>query len=101
MTNRFGDAPAAAARALIAANRSLTLGTADAAGAPWTSPVWFAAAGDLSHVLWVSDPQARHSRNIAARPEVSLVIFDSTAPPGAAQLRVGGRRAGGRRGRRR
>jgi nitroimidazol reductase NimA-like FMN-containing flavoprotein (pyridoxamine 5'-phosphate oxidase superfamily) len=85
MTNRFGDDPAATAQALIAANRYLTLGTADASGAPWTSPVWFAATDDLSDVLWVSDPQARHSRNVAARAQVSLVIFDSTAPPGAAQ----------------
>src|SRR5919112_767492 len=85
MTNRFGDDPAAAARALIAGNRYLTLGTADASGTPWASPVWFAATRDLAHVLWVSDPQARHSRNVAARPEISLVIFESTAPPGAAQ----------------
>jgi len=25
----------------------------------------------------VSDPEARHSRNIAARPQVAIVIFDS------------------------
>jgi hypothetical protein len=25
----------------------------------------------------MSDPEARHSRNIAARPQVTIVIFDS------------------------
>jgi hypothetical protein len=32
----------------------------------------------------VSRPEARHSRNIAARPEVAIVIFDSTVPVGGA-----------------
>jgi hypothetical protein len=79
------DDPAAVARELIGANRYMTLATADAAGVPWASPVWFAAADDLSELLWVSEPDARHSRNLAARPEVSLVVFDSQAPVGAAQ----------------
>src|SRR5215210_390033 len=85
MTRPFGDDPAGAARAVVATNRYMTLGTADAEGTPWVSPVWFAAADDLSELLWVSEPQARHSRNIAARPEVSLVVFDSQAPVGGAQ----------------
>lgn len=85
MRQRFSDDPDAAARALVAANRYATLATADADGVPWASPVWFAPADDLSHVLWVSAPEARHSRNLAARPEIGVVIFDSTAPPAAAQ----------------
>jgi hypothetical protein len=35
--------------------------------------------------LWVSRPDARHSRNLAGRPELGIVIFDSTAGVGAAQ----------------
>jgi Pyridoxamine 5'-phosphate oxidase len=62
----------------------MTLATADADGRPWASPVWFAPAGDATF-LWVSDPEARHSRNIAVRPEVAIVIFDSTVPVGAAE----------------
>jgi hypothetical protein len=31
---------------------------------------------------WVSSPGATHSRNVAARPEVAIVIFDSRAPVG-------------------
>ena len=30
--------------------------------------------------FWVSRPGARHSQNIAVRPEVGIVIFDSTVP---------------------
>jgi hypothetical protein len=33
----------------------------------------------------VSSPEARHSRNVAARPEVAIAIFDSTVPVGGAQ----------------
>jgi hypothetical protein len=32
--------------------------------------------------LWISKPGARHSLNIAQRPQVGIVIFDSTQPPG-------------------
>jgi hypothetical protein len=33
----------------------------------------------------VSRPEARHSQNIARRPEVAIVIFDSTVPIGGAE----------------
>ena len=74
------DDLAAHARAIIDANLYLTLGTADPDGRPWTSPVYFAPAGDREFV-WLSDPDARHSRHLAERPQVSLVIFDSTVAP--------------------
>ena len=74
---------AAGARAVIAANRYMTLGTADDSGHPWVTPVWFAPA-DHREFFWVSSPAARHSRNIAIRPEVSIVIFDSQVPVGSA-----------------
>lgn len=35
------------ARAIVDSQRHLALGTADAAGAPWMSPVWLAAPGEL------------------------------------------------------
>jgi nitroimidazol reductase NimA-like FMN-containing flavoprotein (pyridoxamine 5'-phosphate oxidase superfamily) len=68
------------ARAVIDANLYLTLGTADAQGRPWTTPVYFAPApgGDF---YWVSTTDAQHSRHIAERPQVSMVIFDSTVRP--------------------
>jgi hypothetical protein len=67
------------ARALIEANLYLTLGTADAEGRPWVSPVYFATA-DHTEFYWVSAHDAVHSRNIAQRPQVSMVIFDSQVP---------------------
>jgi nitroimidazol reductase NimA-like FMN-containing flavoprotein (pyridoxamine 5'-phosphate oxidase superfamily) len=72
---------AEAARALVDASSYLTLATADADGRPWASPVWFAHDGYATFV-WMSQPGARHSRNVAARPEVALVFFDSTVAPG-------------------
>jgi hypothetical protein len=61
----------------------MTLATADAYGVPWASPVWFATE-DGQSFYWVSDPNARHSLNIAQRPEIAIVIFDSTVKPGDA-----------------
>ena len=77
------DDNAATVRAIIDANRYMTLSTADASGLPWVSPVWFATV-DHRRFFWVSDPDARHSRNLAARPELAIVIFDSTVVPGDA-----------------
>ena len=71
---------AAHARAIIDANLYLTLGTTDPDGYPWTSPVYFAPAGDREF-CWMSATDARHSRHVAARPQVSMVIFDSTVLP--------------------
>jgi hypothetical protein len=73
--------PAARAREIINSNQYLTLATADAEGRPWASPVWFAHDG-YPHFLWVSRPDARHSRNLASRPEVAIVVFDSTVAIG-------------------
>jgi nitroimidazol reductase NimA-like FMN-containing flavoprotein (pyridoxamine 5'-phosphate oxidase superfamily) len=71
--------PVALGRAIIDANLYLVLGTADAEGRPWVSPVYFAHAG-FDQFFWVSKPEAQHSRNLAQRPEISVVIFDSQVP---------------------
>ena len=76
--------PESIARELIDSNSFMTLGTADAAGLPWVSPVWFATA-DYREFLWVSDPTRRHSRNLAERPQLSIVIFNSQVPVNAGQ----------------
>jgi hypothetical protein len=77
--------PAAqAVRDIIEASRYLVLATADAAGRPWSSPVYFAHIG-LAEFFWVSSPDVTHSRNIAVRPEVGIVVFDSQVPIGAGQ----------------
>jgi hypothetical protein len=72
------------ARAIIDGGRYMTLGTADAAGVPWASPVWYAPRG-YSELFWVSRPEARHSRNLAERPQLSIVIFDTAVTPGHGQ----------------
>ena len=69
----------AIARRVVDANIYMTLGTADEGGLPWVSPVWFAHA-EYREFFWVSRPDARHSRNLAVRPQVALVIFDSHEP---------------------
>jgi nitroimidazol reductase NimA-like FMN-containing flavoprotein (pyridoxamine 5'-phosphate oxidase superfamily) len=74
------DNLAAHARAILDANRYLTLGTADPDGRPWTSPVYFAAEGERDF-YWMSATDARHSRNLTGRPEVSIVVFDSSVAP--------------------
>lgn len=71
-------------RAIMDANRYLVLGTADQMGAPWVTPVYFAHDG-YRDFLWVSARGAAHSRNIADRPEVSIVVFDSQVEPGSGQ----------------
>lgn len=67
------------ARDIIEACRYLVLATADTAGRPWSSPVYFAHIG-FTEFFWVSSPDVTHSRNIEVRPEVGIVVFDSSAP---------------------
>jgi nitroimidazol reductase NimA-like FMN-containing flavoprotein (pyridoxamine 5'-phosphate oxidase superfamily) len=72
------------ARSILDTVAYMVLSTADARGVPWASPVWFATDG-YDDLYWISAPDARHSRNIAARAEVGIVVFDSTAPPATRQ----------------
>jgi nitroimidazol reductase NimA-like FMN-containing flavoprotein (pyridoxamine 5'-phosphate oxidase superfamily) len=74
----------ATAREIIDRSLYMVLGTADEAGRPWVSPVYFAVS-DYTDFYWVSLPDARHSRNLASRPEVSIVVFDSSVPIGTGQ----------------
>jgi hypothetical protein len=74
----------AVARAIIDDNLYMTLATVDHAGAPWASPVFY-AAGRYTEFYWISAPEAMHSQNLAQRPDVSIVIFDSRVPAGTGQ----------------
>jgi Pyridoxamine 5'-phosphate oxidase len=67
------------ARAILDGNLYMVLATADADGRPWAAPVYFAHV-DYRELLWVSAPETRHSRNLAARPELGIVVFDSSVP---------------------
>jgi nitroimidazol reductase NimA-like FMN-containing flavoprotein (pyridoxamine 5'-phosphate oxidase superfamily) len=73
----------AMAREIIESNRYMVLGTADEAGVPWVTPVWYAQS-EYRRFIWVSSPDRRHSRNVTARPNVSIVIFDSQVAVGSA-----------------
>lgn len=72
------------ARGVIDANLYMVLATADATGQPWSSPVYFAHSGHREF-FWLSSPEAAHSRNIAARAQVGIAIFDSRATIGTGQ----------------
>jgi nitroimidazol reductase NimA-like FMN-containing flavoprotein (pyridoxamine 5'-phosphate oxidase superfamily) len=71
------SADASEGRRIVDAMAYMTIATADAAGTPWASPVWFAHRG-YAEFIWVSRPGTRHSQNIAARRQVAITIYDST-----------------------
>lgn len=68
------------ARRVIDGNLYLVLGTLDPDGQPRLSPVFYTAAR-YRDFYWVSVPDAHHSRNVAERPTVRLVVFDSSLRP--------------------
>ena len=74
---------AAEARRIIEATKYMALGTADESGHRWVSPVWF-ATDDCRYFHWVSSPDARHSQNLAVRPEVAFTIYDPSVEVGTA-----------------
>jgi nitroimidazol reductase NimA-like FMN-containing flavoprotein (pyridoxamine 5'-phosphate oxidase superfamily) len=68
-------------QSVIEDNVYMVLGTADEAGRPWVSPVFYSSHA-CRDFFWISSPEVTHSRNLAGRPQVSIVIFDSRAPVG-------------------
>ena len=72
------------ARMILDTGTYVVLATSDAEGEPWASPVWFAKE-HYRQLLWVSHPGARHSQNIAVRPQIAMVVFDSTVALGTGQ----------------
>lgn len=66
-------------RSILDGSLYMVLATADAAGRPWPTPVYFAPEAYRSF-LWLSRSDARHSRNIAERPALGIAVFDSSAP---------------------
>ena len=69
--------PAAVAREIIDANQYMVLATVDDDGGPWISPVWF-AHDRYRAFYWLSRPERQHSRNVAARPQLAISIFDAS-----------------------
>ncbi|HZD55913.1 MAG TPA: pyridoxamine 5'-phosphate oxidase family protein, partial [Anaerolineales bacterium] len=81
--NQQKDLPAMA-KTIIDSTLYMVLGTADEAGQPWVSPVYFTAS-NYREFYWISSPETKHSRNIARRSQISIVIFNSQVPVGKAQ----------------
>jgi len=78
------DVLRAMARRVIDGNRYLVLATVEPDGTPRLSPVYFTPAR-YRDFYWVSSPDARHSRNLRERPEVQIVVFDSSTLPGQSE----------------
>jgi len=72
------------ARRVLDGNRYMVLGTVEDDGRPRLSPVYFTPAR-YRDLYWVSSPDARHSRNVRARAEVEIVVFDSSSMPGQSE----------------
>lgn len=68
------------AKKIIEANVYMTIATMDG-NVPWISPVFFAYDLDYS-LYWVSNKDARHSKNIRHHPNVAIVVFNSQAIEG-------------------
>jgi len=67
------------AKAVLDATLYMSLGTVDPDGRARVTPVFFATA-DHRELVWVSDPRTRHSRNVEARPQIGISVFDSGTP---------------------
>ena len=72
------------AKRVIDGNRYMTIATVDDEGRPWVTPVYFNPDG-YHDLYWISSPDTQHSLNLAARPDVSIVVFDSQVPIGGAE----------------
>jgi uncharacterized protein YhbP (UPF0306 family) len=79
----------ARAQELLKENQYLTLATADTNGKPWSSTVWYTSRQPSRseerlavEFIWLSRPEALHSRNLLQRPEVGISIFNSVQPAG-------------------
>jgi hypothetical protein len=66
---------------VLRAIRYATIATADLQARPWNSPV-YSAYDDELNIYWVSDRQNKHSQNVRQNPQVFIVFYDSTVPPG-------------------
>ena len=72
------------ARRVLDGNRYMVLGTTEDDGRPRLSPVFFTPAR-YRDFYWVASPDAQHSRNVRSRPEVRIVVFDSSTEPGRSE----------------
>jgi uncharacterized protein YhbP (UPF0306 family) len=64
------------ARDLLDVSTLCAISTVSGAGRPHVNTAYFAWDGDL-RLVWLSDPRARHSRNVAAIRAAAVAVYDS------------------------
>jgi uncharacterized protein YhbP (UPF0306 family) len=67
----------AAARRLLDASTLCAISTLAPKGRAYINTAYFAWSADFE-LVWISEPGARHSRNIRARPTVAIAVYDSS-----------------------
>jgi uncharacterized protein len=67
---------AAAARRLLDASTLCAVATVAPAGRAHVNTAYFAWSPELD-LVWLSEPRARHSRNIRANPSASVAVYSS------------------------
>jgi uncharacterized protein YhbP (UPF0306 family) len=60
--------------ALLAEARIMTLATLDPDGAPRATPLYF-VPDRTGRLLYLSDPEAQHSRNLHSHPQAAIAIY--------------------------
>jgi uncharacterized protein YhbP (UPF0306 family) len=68
---------AAIARRLLEASTLCAIATVSPGGRAHINTAYFAWGPDFE-VVWLSAPEARHSRNVRANPSVAIAVFRST-----------------------
>lgn len=63
-------------RSLLDASTLCAISTVSPPGRPHVNTAYFAWDADL-RLIWLSDPEARHSRNIRAAKVAAVVVYDS------------------------
>jgi len=66
----------AAARRLLDASTLCAIATVSSAGRAHVNTAYFAWSPELD-LVWLSDPHARHSRNVQANSNVAIAVYDS------------------------
>jgi uncharacterized protein YhbP (UPF0306 family) len=66
----------ALARSLLDASTLCAISTVAPRGEAYVNTAYFAWS-ERFELVWLSEPHARHSRNLAARPTAAVAVFDS------------------------
>jgi nitroimidazol reductase NimA-like FMN-containing flavoprotein (pyridoxamine 5'-phosphate oxidase superfamily) len=68
---------AATARELLDASTLCAIATVNADGRAHVNTAYFGWSRDFD-IVWLSEPRARHSRNLRANESVAIAVYDST-----------------------